>query len=108
MILAAVLIALSIPVQGMEFTAPPAPSQVAQAVPEKADSFGEGLWNVLTYAMQRWNPSLHEAMGVCLRTAAMVLLCGIVRQIAPSMSGRTMELAETVGVSMALLEPLHL
>ena len=105
MILAAVLIALSIPVQGMEFTAPPAPSQVAQAVPEKADSFGEGLWNVLTYAMQRWNPSLHEAMGVCLRTAAMVLLCGIVRQIAPSMSGRTMELAETVGVSMALLEP---
>lgn len=89
----------------MDFTAPPAPDSVVEAVPAEADSFSEGLWNVIVFALKEWNPSLHSAMAICLKTAAIILLCSILQEFAPSISNRSMELAATVSVALSLLEP---
>ncbi len=105
MILAGMLLLFSLPVHGMDFTAPPAPEAVAEALPEEADSFSEGLWNVIVFALKEWSPSLHGAMSICLRTAAIILLCSVLQEFAPSVSARSMELAATVAVALSLLEP---
>ena len=106
MIVLAVIFGLVLPVRAMDFTAPPAPESVAEAVPDQpADSFSEGLWNVIVFALKEWNPSLHNAMAICLKTAAIILLCSILQEFAPSVSSRSMELAATVAVALSLLEP---
>ncbi len=105
MILIAMIFTLSIPIHAMDFTAPPAPKSVSEAVSPEADSFSEGLWNVFKFAMMEWNPSLHRAMAICLRTVAVILLCSILQEFAPSVSSRSIELAATVAVSLSLMEP---
>ncbi len=94
-----------VPVRAMDFTAPSAPDSVADAVAPKAESFGEGLWNVITFAMREWNPSLHRAMSVCLKTTVVILLCSLLREFAPAVSTHAMELAATVSVALTLLGP---
>ena len=46
------VILLALPVRAMEFEAPPPPESAAELLPKEADSFGEGLWNVLTEAVK--------------------------------------------------------
>lgn len=88
----------------MEFEAPVSP-EVSDVVPREADSFGEGLWQVVKAALNALNPSLTEAARCCLWVFAAILLCGLVRQMAPNVPSRAMELAGVVAVSAILLEP---
>lgn len=104
MILTVLVFLLAMPAAGMEFTAPPAPGEVSEAV-EPADSFPEGLRNVIAYALQEWNPSLHGAMQICLRASVIVLLCAVVRSFAPAASSRALDLAATVSLCLTLMEP---
>ena len=89
----------------MEFEAPPAPESAAQLLPKEADSFGEGLWNVVRAAAVRINPSLTEAVSCCLRVFAAVLLTAMVGQFAPGISKNALELAGVAAVAVLLLEP---
>lgn len=104
MILTAAICLLALPVSAMDFTAPPAPRVAAEAV-RPADSFSEGLRNVIAYGLEQWDPSLHGALRVCLRASAIVLLCAVVRAAAPGVSCRAMDLAATVSLSLILMEP---
>ena len=67
-------ILLALPVRALELEAPPPPSSAQELLPKEADSFGEGLWNVLREAGKRIAPSMAEAAGCCLRVFAVVLL----------------------------------
>ena len=98
-------ILLALPVRAMEFEAPPAPESAAQLLPKEADSFGEGLWNVVRAAAVRINPSLTEAVSCCLRVFAAVLLTAMVGQFAPGISKNALELAGVAAVAVLLLEP---
>jgi hypothetical protein len=51
----------------MEFSAPPPPDSAAELVPKAADSFGEGLWNVVSAGLKLVSPSMSEAAQCCLR-----------------------------------------
>lgn len=89
----------------MEFEAPAPPQSAAELLPKEADSFGEGLWNLVGEAAERISPSLTEAAGCCLRVFGAVLLTSMVGQFAPGISKGALELAGTAAVAVLLLEP---
>lgn len=99
------VILMALPVCAMEFEAPPPPQSAAQYLPGEADSFGEGLWNVLRTAVQTLNPSLSEASRCCLRLFCVSMLVGLIRQAAPGVTAWTVELAGTAAAAVLLLEP---
>lgn len=104
MVLAALAI-LAVPVRALEIEAPDAPDSVADAVEEEADSFAQGLWNVFKASVEVLDPSLADAARTALKAAAAVLLCSLIREMVPGGSGQTINLACTVAVAAALLEP---
>lgn len=99
------VILLSPPVRGMEFEAPSAPNSAAEYLPEKADSFGEGLLRVGAAAVSVLSPALSQAAQCCLRVFGALALVGLVRQLSPGLSEKSMELAGTAAVTALLLEP---
>lgn len=105
MIALLVLAVLVFPVGAVEFEAPSAPESVAEVVPEAADSFGEGLWNVIKASFEVFNPSLAEALRVSLQVMVSVLLCSLIRELVPSGPGTAVNLACTAAVAAALLGP---
>lgn len=98
-------ILLALPVRAMEFEAPAPPEAAAQLLPKEADSFGEGLWNLVREAAELVSPSLTEAAGCCLRVFGAVLLVNLVEQFSPGISKSALELAGTAAVAVLLLEP---
>lgn len=99
------LFALAPRVQALELEAPAVPDSVSQIVPKEADSFGEGLWQVIKACVGQFSPALSQAAGVCLRVTAAVLMTDLVRTFSSGSSSRAMELAAAVAVGGALLEP---
>ena len=97
------VILLALPVQGMEFSAPPAPEAAAEYLPKEADSFGEGLWNVLSAVMETIHPALHAGVKCCLRALCAVLLISMAGQF--SAKKTALELAGVAVVAAILLEP---
>lgn len=97
------VILLALPVHGMEFSAPPAPESAAQYLPKEADSFGEGLWNVLSAAMETIHPALHAGVKCCIRVLCAVLLISMAGQF--STKRTALELAGVAVAAAILLEP---
>lgn len=97
--------ALAVPANALEIQAPEAPKEAVELIGEKADSFAEGLWNVIKSAISMLDGSLREAMSVCLGAAAAVMLCSLLREVTTNLSGRAMELACSVAVAGILLKP---
>ena len=87
----------------MEFSAPAPPDSAAEYLPQEADSFGEGLWNVLTAAVETLRPALHEGVRCCLRALCGVLLIAIAGQLSPQKAAS--ELAGVAVVAAILLQP---
>lgn len=101
-----ILLTLLLTVVGAaEYRAPAAPDSVADMVPKEAETFGEGLWNVIKSCISEFNPSLSEAAGVCLRVIIAVVLTGVVSGFATGASVKALEIATAVAVAAALLEP---
>ena len=99
------VILLSLPVRAMDFSAPPPPDSAAALMPTEADSFGEGLWNVVSAGMALVSPSLTEAAQCCLRVLGAALLTALVRQMAPGVPPQALELAGVAAAAALLLEP---
>ena len=60
------VILLSLPVRAMDFSAPAAPESAEEFLPKEADTFAEGLWNVLKAAVSAMEPSLAGAVKSCV------------------------------------------
>ena len=97
------VILLALPVQGMEFSAPEPPEWAEEYLPKEADSFAEGLWNVLTAAAETIHPALHEGVKSCLRSLCAVLVLSMAAQF--SAKKTALELAGVAAVAAILLEP---
>ncbi len=93
------------PVQAMEFEAPIAPENVRTQVETPADSFGQGLWNVIKAALCALDSSLVDAARSCLAVCAAVMVCGLLRQLSGKSSSAAIDLACSVAVAAALLQP---
>lgn len=84
-------------------TAPKVPLSGEALMPKRAESFGEGLWELLSQAIGTLNPSLAEAASVCLSLIAVVLLISIVQQL-PGSRKQTAELAGAAAICLILLQ----
>lgn len=89
----------------MDLQAPDAPDSVADIVPEEADNFGEGLWQVIKGCIQQFNPALSQAARVCLQVTAAVLLTSMVSGFVSGSSSKAVQLAGALAVGGTLLEP---
>lgn len=105
MLLLTVVVYLAIPVRSMDFQPPEAPERVADVVEEPADSFGQGLWNVMKFALSSVDGTLKDAMGICLGCASSVMLCALLREVTSGAGSRAVELACCTAVSGMLLQP---
>lgn len=106
MMIAAMVLWLLIPsVWAVEIEAPQAPDSVADAVDTGADSFSEGLWNVVKYCIGEFSPALSEAARICLQVTAAVLLTGILAGFISGTSAQTVRLASALAVGCTLLKP---
>ena len=105
-LIAGVLILLmTTSVSALEIQAPEAPERVSDLVSETADSFGQGLWNVIKAAIAQIDGPLKEAMSSCLGAACAVLLCGVLREASLRVSGNAINLACCCAISCILLNP---
>ena len=89
----------------MEFSAPAPPDSAAELMPKEAESFAEGLWNVVSAGVKLVSPSLSEAARCCLRVLGAALLIALVRQMAPGVPPQALELAGVAAGAALLLEP---
>lgn len=86
-----------------QIIAPAVPSSGAELMPEQADSFGEGLWQIFRVAMEEIHPDLAEAAGISMSIIAVILLVSIVRLI-PGTGTKTPEFVGAVGIGTILLQ----
>lgn len=93
---------LTIPVHAEEWAPPEAPDSAQELMPVETESFGEGLWKIVTSAFATLQPKLAEAAKVCLSLIAVMLLTAILRSI-PGSSGNVLEFAATIGIGTLLL-----
>lgn len=86
-----------------QIVAPAVPSSGAGLMPEQADSFGEGLWQIMRSALGAIHPDLAEAAGISMSIIAVILLVSIVRLI-PGNATKTPEFVGAVGIGTILLQ----
>ena len=87
----------------MEFSAPPPPESATAYLPDQADSFPDGLWQVLLAAFETFSPELYQGLRCCLRALCAVLLTGAAAHISGKQNA--VELAGVAAVAAILLEP---
>ena len=66
MIILVLIIVMAVPVAAMDFTAPAAPEQALKYLPDETADFGDGLRFVIKSALETVQPSITEALGVCI------------------------------------------
>ncbi len=72
-------------------------------MPHRAETFGEGLWQLFSQAVGNLNPSLTEAACVCLSLIAVVLLVCLVQQF-PGARKQSAELTGSLAIGLILLQ----
>ena len=83
-------------------TAPEIPTSAQQWMPDKADTFAEGLMEILRDAISLLRPDIMEASGACLGIIAAALIVSILQTFSGSVK-KTGELAGAVSISLLLL-----
>lgn len=99
LVLTAFLIA---PVSAMEFTAPTAPADALDLMPAETESFGQGLWEIVSSAIQRFAPELASAAASCLSLIAVVMLASILNGM-PGCSKTVVRFVCTLALGTILL-----
>ena len=85
----------------MEVSAPPPPESATAYLPDQADSFPDGLWQVLLAAFETFSPELYQGLRCCLRALCAVLLTGAAAHI--SGKQHAVELAGVAAVAAILI-----
>lgn len=81
------------PVSALDITAPEVPASGRDLMPDEADSFAEGLLEILHDAIALLRPDLKEASSICLGIIAAVLIVSLLQ----SFSGSAKTVAELSG-----------
>lgn len=96
--------ALILPVSAAEITAPSVPPSAVERMPEKTESFSEGLWYLLKSALPLIQPSLVSCARICLSIIAVSLLTAILQTMGPDES-KLHEMVGAVTIAALLLQP---
>lgn len=93
---------LTMPVSALEITAPEVPESGADLMPERAETFGQGLLELLREGIRRLLPDLAQASKTCTAVAAIALLLSILDGFSGTVK-KTGDLAGAVAVATLLL-----
>lgn len=89
-------------VYAAEFTPPEVPQSGADLMPERADSFVEGLWMILQDLIPMLRPDLQEASKVCLAVISVTLMVSLLQSFSEP-AKQISDLAGTAAVAATLL-----
>ncbi len=98
------LSAFVMPVSATEFTAPDVPDSGQEYMPEMIDSFGEGLWYVVSSAFAAIKPEIARSARLCVCVIGITLLTSMLQPLS-SRSKKIADLAAAVGIGILLLQP---
>ena len=101
-----VISALCMPVSAMDFTAPEAPPKAQQVMPDEAESFGEGLRYIIRSAIDIIQPSITQALGICVSMIAISIICGTLGMFSGDTS-RAIQVAGTAATGLILFKPVN-
>ena len=96
----------AVPVGAAEFTAPDAPESARKLMPDETEDFGEGLWFVITSALDTLQPSMVEAVKTCVSLVAVSLLVGLLSDLSGS-TKQVVTLVGTVTAGVILFQPVN-
>lgn len=97
-----IIIAIAMPVNAMEFTAPEVPDSGRELLPGEPETFAQGLWKVITEGIKLVQPALAEAASVCLSLVAVVMLVALVRGM-PGSSEKVVQIVGSLAIAALLL-----
>lgn len=101
-ILIAFLCLIAVPVSAMDYTAPKAPEEAEALMPVDTESFGEGLWKVVTSAVAALQPDIADAAQVCLSLVAVVILVSLLKAM-PGSTANVLKFAGVLAIAALLL-----
>lgn len=87
-----------------EFTAPTVSGEAAKYYPEDTTSFGDGLLYIIKKGIEYINPSLSDAIQICVSLLAIVLLIIIFNTISKT-AEHIPRLIGTVAIALTLIQP---
>lgn len=96
---------MCIQVAAQTYEAPPAPKSVEHLLPEEADTFAQGLWNVIRASLAQFHPALAQGAGVCMKVMTAVLLCALVSCFSGREKDGIIRLVGVTAVGTTLLAP---
>ena len=97
------LFSLASPVSALEITPPEVPSDVQELMPQKPESFGQGLWYMIQEAANLIEPALVDAALVCSGLIAVSTLVSLLSSM-PGSTKNVVELSGTICVGLLLLK----
>ncbi len=95
---------VAMPAHALDFTAPTAPGEAQELLPESPETFGQGLLEVLRAVAPQIQPAVAEAAGVCLALMAAAMLTALVESL-PGSPKEAVALAGAVAAGGLLLRP---
>ena len=95
----------TLPGLAAEYTAPEVPREATHLVPERSDTFAEGLWHVLLACMEEIQPAAVKTGSVCLQLLGGILLLSIAKQLGTDSSGTVLRWVGVCTVGSILLRP---
>ena len=81
------LLVLPVRARAVTITAPTVPLSGAESMPERTDSFTDGLWELLQGALETLQPGLREAAKSSLSVVAAVLMAAVLQMTARTGGG---------------------
>lgn len=97
----ALILSIIMSAAASEISPPPVPEAGERLMPE-ADSFGEGLIQILEAIIPLVRPDLHEASKVCIGLLGTVLLASLIQSTSEQIRA-TINIAVAAGISSAML-----
>ncbi len=93
-------------VSALEIEPPDVPDGGEYYMPPETESFGEGLWYVITMGVKEFMPELYAAAKGCLSVFAVMLTVAILHQF-PGVPEHPVDLVATIIIGVSLLRPAH-
>lgn len=97
------LLVLAPPVSASEITAPQVPQSGSALMPEKTETFSDGLRFIIREALTRFRPDLKEAAETCLAVCGAALFVSVAHNF-PGSTRQSVQLAGTVLIGFFLLK----
>lgn len=104
LLLLILLLALAVPVSAQAYTVPDAPQDAAGLLPDDRDSFGEGLWYVVTSAVAVLQPQLLQSGRVALSVIGATMLISMLKSC-DGPGKQAVALAGIITVACLLMQP---